>query len=227
MAYLGVFMKIILSLLLVVSFIALAQEDCPITDSKPTVAKFDFNLMGCFNFYVMDLGADATNAKCKILSKKQDFSDKNFSKCIDIYQPSRSEWKADITDKCIDLSKKHNFLSASFDSCVQAFSITHSGRTEKEKKLMRESGATKCLDLASKVDFTSKSFIRCFNFYGGNYWPLGKKEAQESLEFAEICSQQVQQFDFSTEKMYQCWDDHRRNYTDRKQMVENCMKEAN
>ena len=205
---------------------AFSAEDCHLDNGKPNIPKFDFNFMGCYNFYAVDLGMDAANKKCKLLSPQQDFSDKNFSKCIEIYQPSRSEWKADITDKCIELSQKNDFLSLSFDACLSAFSISTSGSASKEKKILIESASTKCLELSKKVDFATKSFVRCFYFYGGNHYPPSAKDAQESLEIAELCSTKVQDFNFASEKMSQCWDVHRINSTDRKKMVNDCLNES-
>ena len=127
-------MKLVCLFLLILSFHTQADEQCRPDNGKPIITKFDFNFMGCFNFYAVDLGIDAANKKCKILSTKHDFSDKNFSKCIDIYQPSRAEWKADITDKCLELSEKNDFLASSFEACVKAFSISTAGSFSKEKK---------------------------------------------------------------------------------------------
>lgn len=220
-------MKLLVPFLLILSFATLAQteEECPITDLKPNAVKWDFNFMGCYNYYAVDLGQDAANAKCKKLSKIQDFSEKNFAKCNELFQPSRSEWKAAIADRCIELAKKHKFLTPSFSSCIDAFAITHSGRTDKEKKLAIESAAKKCMTFSEKVDYTSKSFIRCFSFSGGNHWPGGKAEAASSLEIAAQCTELVQKYDFSTEKMYECWDNNRIKAPDRRKMVEDCAKQ--
>ncbi len=218
-------MKKLIPLLSLLSLAVFAQtnDDCLIKDTKPDSGKWDYNFMGCYNYYAVDLGQEEANKKCKQLSKLQDFSEKNFSKCNDIFQPSRSEWKAAIADRCIDLAKKYKFTTPSFTSCVEHFSITHSGRTDKEKKQAIEAAAEKCMNFSQKIDYTSKSFIRCFYFYGGNQWPGGKDEASRSLAITSLCTEQVQKHDFASEKMYECWDQHRIRAPDRKKMVDDCL----
>lgn len=219
-------MKLVSIFALMLSLNLFAQtDDCLITGTKPNTAKWDFNFMGCYNYYAQDLGSEAASKKCRTLSKTMDFSNKNFSKCNDIFQPSRSEWRASVADRCLDLYKKHDFLSKNFSSCMDAFGIYDSSTSDKERKYAREFAANKCLMNAKKLDYTSKSFINCFYYYGANYHPMSRADAKKAVELAELCTEQAQKYDFGSDKMYQCWNKKRGRGADAKAIVEACLKE--
>jgi hypothetical protein len=187
--------------------------------------KFDANYAGCYNYYAVDLGIEAANKKCKILSKVQNFSEPSFSACNDLLQPSRAEWKAAIADECMDLSKKINFHTKSFKSCVEYFSISTAGKYSPEKKQKIVNATHQCIGMNSNIDFASKSFTSCFSLYGGNLYPLGKTGADQSIVIAAECTDKVKSYDYSNRKLYDCWDKNRTLNKDRKLMVDTCVAE--
>lgn len=217
--------KAALITLLFYSAMAFPQACPPEQNATPAKGKFDFNFAGCYNYYAVDLGVEEANKKCRILSKTENFNDPSFSACNNFLQPSRSNWKADVADRCLDLAKKIQFQSKSFNSCVEHFSISSSDKTKAERKIKIEVATERCMALDPKIDFTSKSFISCFSLYGGNSYPLGKAEADNSIEITDKCSGKISQYDYSNNKLYNCWNKNRIGMKDRNKVVEDCVLE--
>jgi hypothetical protein len=204
-------------------------EDCVDCINKqtektlPEKPKFDFNSMGCYNYYAVDLGIEEAKKKCEVLSKVQNFSDPSFSACNEYFQPSRSEWKAVVADRCLVLAKKIKFESKSFASCVEHLSITSPGKAN-IKKSMIVAATEQCMDMDPKVDFASKSFITCFYVRGGNKHPLQNSSAEESIVAAKKCSAESVQYDFKNPKFYECWNNKRKAAQDLGRSTDECLQ---